>query len=126
MSKKLILEHQLQAIQFSLTFKFSNQPIMKIFHRLLILSIVLLIFSCKSKDKHSETDNLFKFKEYISYNTYGNQSISTNIKVGLAKPLEQFEMTQELKADDYLKISPKVDGKLAIENGNTLIFVPSE
>ena len=96
------------------------------FYRLLILSLTLLIFSCKSKDKHSETDNLFKFKDYISYNTYGNQSITTNIKVGLAQPLEQFEMTQELKADDYLKISPKTDGKLAIENGNTLIFVPSE
>lgn len=126
MSKKLILEHQLQTIQFSLTFKSSNQPIMKIFHRLLILSLILLIFSCKSKDKHSETDNLFKFKEYISYNTYGNQSITTDIKVGLAKPLEQFEMSQELSVNDYLKISPKIDGKLVIENGNTLIFVPSE
>ena len=126
MSKKLILEHQLQAIQFSLTFKSSNQPIMKIFHRLLILSLILLVFSCRSKDKHSETDNLFKFKEYISYNTYGNQSISTNIKVGLAKPLEQFEISQELSVNDYLKISPKIDGKLVIENGNTLIFVPSE
>lgn len=99
---------------------------MKIFHRLLILSLVVLIFSCKDKDKHSETDNLFKFKEYISYNTYGNKSITTDIKVGLARPLEQFEMSQELSVNDYLQISPKVDGKLVIENGNTLIFVPSK
>src|SRR5690554_2298876 len=99
---------------------------MKIFHRLLILSLVLLIFSCKDKDKHSETDNLFKFKEYISYNTFGNKSITTDIKVGLARPLEQFEMSQELSVNEYLQISPKVDGKLVIENGNTLIFVPSE
>ncbi len=101
---------------------------MKIFHRLLILSLVLLIFSCKDKDKdkHSETDNLFKFKEYISYNTFGNKSITTDIKVGLARPLEQFEMSQELSVNEYLQISPKVDGKLVIENGNTLIFVPSK
>ncbi len=99
---------------------------MKISNHFFILALVFLIFSCKDKKEHSETDNLFKFKDYISYNTYGNTSITTNIKVGLARPLEQFEMTQELKADDYLKISPKTDGKLAIENGNTLIFVPSE
>ncbi len=99
---------------------------MKVFHRLLILTLVLLFSSCKDKKEHSETDNLFKFKDYISYNTYGNKSITTDIKVGLTRPLEQFEMTQELKADDYLKISPKTDGKLVIENGNTLIFVPSE
>ncbi|MCG2417435.1 hypothetical protein K8089_00265 [Aequorivita sp. F47161] len=99
---------------------------MKFFCRLLILSLVLLIFSCKDKDKHSETDNLFKFKEYISYNTYGNQSITTAIRVELAKPLEQFEMTQELSTDDYLSISPNTKGKLVVENGKTLIFQPAE
>ena len=99
---------------------------MKIYHRLFILSLVVLVFSCKSKDKHSETDNLFKFKDYISYNTYGNKSITTDIKVGLARPLDQFEMSQELATNDYLKIDPKVDGRLVIENGNTLIFIPSE
>src|SRR5690606_42160547 len=68
------------------------------------------------------TDNLFKFKEYISYNTYGNQSITTDIRVELAKPLEQFELTQELSAKDYLKISPTTEGKLVVENGKTLIL----
>src|SRR5690554_6875708 len=99
---------------------------MKTLYRIFILSLVVLAFSCSDKEKHSETDNLFKFKEYISYNTYGDKSITTNIKVGLARSLEQFEMAQELSANDYLQISPKVDGKLVIENGNSLIFVPSE
>jgi len=92
------------------------------------LSIVLLlfVFSCKDKDQHSETDNLFKFKDYISYNTYGNQSITTDIRVELAKPLEQFELTQELSANDYLSISPNIKGKLIVENGKTLIFQPAE
>lgn len=99
---------------------------MKILQRLLILSLVIFIASCKDKDKHSETDNLFKFKEYISYNTYGNKSITTDIRVELSKPLEQFEMTQELSPDEYLSISPNTKGKLMVENGKTLIFQPSE
>ena len=99
---------------------------MNIASRLIIFALILLVSSCKDKVKHSETDNLFKFKDYISYNTYGNKSITTDIRVGLSRPLDQFEMTQELKTDDYLKISPNIKGKLAIENGNTLIFVPSE
>ncbi|AFL80594.1 large extracellular alpha-helical protein [Aequorivita sublithincola DSM 14238] len=92
------------------------------------LSVVLLlfVFSCKDKDQHSETDNLFKFKEYISYNTFGNQSITTDIRVELSKPLEQFELTQELSAEEYLSISPKTSGKLVVENGKTLVFHPSE
>ncbi len=99
---------------------------MKIHLKFLPILLLLLVFSCKDKDKHSETDNLFKFKEYISYNTYGNQSITTDIRIELAKPLEQFELTQELSADEYLKISPKTEGKLVVENGKTLIFQPSE
>src|SRR5690606_7318312 len=62
----------------------------------------------------------------ISYNTYGNQSITTAIRVELATPLEQFELTQELPAEEYLKITPKTTGKLIVENGKTLIFQPSE
>lgn len=99
---------------------------MKTLQRLLLLSLVIFIASCKDKDKHSETDNLFKFKDYISYNTFGNKSVTTDIRVELAKPLEQFEMTQELAADDYFNISPKTKGKLMVENGKTLIFQPSE
>ena len=99
---------------------------MKTHLKFLPVLLLLFVFSCKDKDKHSETDNLFKFKEYISYNTYGNQSITTDIRVELVKPLEQFELTQELSADDYLKISPATKGKLVVENGKTLIFQPSE
>lgn len=99
---------------------------MKTLLRFLPLLFLVFVFSCKDKDKHAETDNLFKFKEYISYNTYGNKSIATDIRVELAKPLDQFELTQELEADEYLKISPSTKGKLIIENGKTLIFQPAE
>ena len=99
---------------------------MKTSLKFLTVVLLLFVFSCKDKDKHSETDNLFKFKEYISYNTYGNKSITTDIRVELAKPLQQFELTQEISAKEYLNISPKTEGKLLIENGKTLIFQPSE
>ena len=99
---------------------------MKTLLKLLSVVLILFVFSCKDKDKHSETDNLFKFKDFISYNTYGNQSITTDIRVELVKPLEQFELTQELSPDDYLNISPNTSGKLVIENGKTLIFQPAE
>ncbi len=98
---------------------------MKYLLKILPALLLFIVFSCKDKDKHAETDNLFKFKEYIAYNTYGNQSVTTDIRVELVKPLEQFEMTQEL-SNDYISISPSVDGKLIIENGKTLIFQPSK
>jgi len=90
----------------------------------LLITLLILAVSCKKKNG-SETDNLFKFKNYISYHTNGNQSISTPITIALAQQLEPFELTQELPSE-YLHISPKVDGTLVIENGRELIFQPSE
>ncbi|MEX0313147.1 MAG: alpha-2-macroglobulin, partial [Allomuricauda sp.] len=93
--------------------------------RILFSCLIVLSVSCKKKAPESETDNLFKFKDYISYHTHGHQSISTPITIVLAQQLHQFELTQELP-EEYLKISPKVDGKLSIENGRELVFQPSE
>ena len=99
---------------------------MKTLFKFLSVFLLLFVISCNDKDKHSETDNLFKFKKYISYNTYGNLSITTDIRVELAKPLEQFGLTQVLSPKEYINISPKTEGKLIIENGKTLIFQPLE
>lgn len=97
---------------------------MRILNHLLALVLLISFSSCDIKKKTSETDNLFKFKEYISYNTNGNISIVGSIRIDLSKPLEQFEITQEAPSE-YLKISPKTEGKLSIENGRSLIFQPS-
>lgn len=94
-------------------------------YKFLFILLVVLVGSCKKKTSTVETDNLFRFKDYISYHTRGNQSIASPITIVLAQPLEQFELSQELP-NDYLKINPKIDGKLIIENGRELTFQPSE
>lgn len=93
-------------------------------HTLRLLLVLLVIVSCKDKSAE-HTDNLFKFKDYISFNTNGRQSIVEPIRIGLAKSLEQYELNQEIDAN-LISIKPKVDGKLIVENSNTLIFQPSE
>ncbi len=97
---------------------------MKVFSRILVALMVFFVFSCKDKTS-SKIDNLFQFKDYISYNTYGNVSVISPIKIQLAKPLKQFEINQEIPSE-YLITTPKITGKLVVENSNTLIFQPSE
>ncbi|MFS4468508.1 alpha-2-macroglobulin family protein [Maribacter sp. 2210JD10-5] len=89
--------------------------------------LFLILSSCKDKKDNTtlNTDNLFKFKEYISFHTHGNQSIASPIRFVLSKPLEQFEVTQELPSE-YIKTNPKIKGKLSIENGTELLFQPDD
>ena len=87
------------------------------------LLVLFLVISCK--DKPAPTDNLFKFKDYISYHTEGRRSVKTPIRIELAKALTQFELNQEISRD-IVKISPSVDGKLTVRNQRLLEFIPSE
>ncbi|MEZ4874446.1 MAG: hypothetical protein R2793_03095 [Flavobacteriaceae bacterium] len=52
--------------------------------RLFCLATTILFLSCSQNQDHPETDNLFKFKEYIGYNTYGNTSIADPINCALS------------------------------------------
>lgn len=102
---------------------------MKKFFRFLVLSCVIILSSCNKSDSRKGTadvDNLFKFREYIAYNSYGNNSIADPIRIELAKPLEQFDIAVQEIDSDYIKISPKTEGTLEIENSRTLVFTPSE
>ena len=97
---------------------------MKNIYRAFALLCLCLISACKDKDATTETtDNLFRFKEYISFHTQGRSSIAEPIRIDLAQALEQFEMTQEIPSE-YVKVTPPTKGKLLIENSTTLLFKP--
>jgi hypothetical protein len=110
---------------FTVLLLMSKPSHMKLLHRLIPVVLLLLFNSCNQINQVLETDNLFKFKEYISYNTHGIISISSPIRVELSKPLSQFDLAQEIPSE-YMRITPKIKGKLLVENGRTLVFQPSE
>ena len=88
--------------------------------------LLLLLISCKKKDGSSEeTDNLFKFRDYISYTTAGRVSIADPIIINLTNDVEGWEIGQEI-TDNILKIEPKVQGKLLVQNAHALVFKPDE
>lgn len=92
--------------------------------RLLVAVIVLFtLHSCKKKT--DDLDNLYKFREYIAYHTTGSISVADPIEIQLNKTAEKFELTQEIPSE-YLSISPRVSGKLVIENQQSIIFVPDQ
>ncbi|MCF7559460.1 MG2 domain-containing protein [Sabulilitoribacter multivorans] len=90
---------------------------------LAIVAILTLATSCKKKEV--ETDNLFKFRDYISYTTSGLTSVVDPIQINLANDVEGWEMGQEI-TDKIVSISPHVQGKLAVANKHTLLFTPDE
>ncbi|SHG88090.1 alpha-2-macroglobulin family protein [Winogradskyella jejuensis] len=88
-----------------------------------LIIIAFLAVSCK--DKTTETNNIFKFKDYISYTTSGRVSVVEPIKIFLANEVSEWEMGQDLDVD-LIKIKPYVQGKLQALNKTTLLFTPDE
>ncbi len=91
-----------------------------------LLSFVLLmvlVTSCKKKPV--ETDNLFKFKEYISFTTSGLTSVASPIEISLTKDVEGWDMGMEI-TDRIVSISPDVEGKLEVANQHALLFTPNQ
>ena len=84
---------------------------------------ILMIASCKKKTV--ETDNIFKYRDYISYTTSGMTSVAKPIQINLAKVVDGWEMHQEIN-NNLISIKPHVDGKLEVGNNHTLIFTPDE
>lgn len=85
--------------------------------------LIALAVSCKKKPV--ETDNLFKFRDYISYTTSGMTSVASPIQINLANQVEGWEMGQEI-TDKIVSIKPHVEGKLTVANSHTLLFKPDE
>lgn len=87
-----------------------------------LFTILCISLSCKDK---VDTNNVFKFRDYISYTTSGRISVANPIKISLADDVEQWEMGQDLDTD-LIKIEPFVEGKLQAVNKTTLLFTPDE
>ncbi|WP_343766305.1 MG2 domain-containing protein [Gangjinia marincola] len=92
--------------------------------RCLLLFLALAVTTCK-KSSDTETDNLFKFKEYIYQTTGGDISSHDPILISLAKPIEDWEEGMELSSK-VLQVTPDVEGKLIAINANTLEFSPDK
>jgi len=96
---------------------------MKAKNLLFTIVIFLLIFSCKKEEV--KTDNIYKFKEYISYTTSGVVSKTANININLRKDVSGWESNQEISSD-VLSIEPFVEGKLKTLNNHAFAFIPDE
>lgn len=88
-----------------------------------IASLLAIAFSCQKPSP--EPDNIFKFRDYISYTTNGLVSVKEPVRITLAKEVEGWDMGQEI-SDKIFEIKPHVEGKLTVENKHTLLFTPDE
>ena len=87
------------------------------------LAIFILLFSCKKEAV--KTDNIYKFKEYVSYTTSGVVSVTEKINVNLAKEVVGWKTDQEITAD-ILTVKPFVNGKVRTINKHAFVFIPDE
>lgn len=91
----------------------------------LVPFVLIITFLASCKKEAEETDNLFKFRDYISYTTSGMTSVASPIQINLAKAVDEWEMGMEI-SDHILSVKPHVQGKLTANNSNTLTFTPDE
>ena len=81
---------------------------------------IFISLSCTKKE--TETDNLFKFRDYISYTTSGRISTTSSIQISLAKEVEGWEIGNEIDKN-LISIKPHVSGNLKIANKHALILL---
>ena len=96
---------------------------MHIKKHLIILLLLAIVISCKNKT--TDVDNIYKYRDYISYTTSGLVSVADPIKISLADSVAGWEMDKELPSE-ILKITPHVQGQLKAMNNHILIFTPDE
>ncbi|WP_299365092.1 MG2 domain-containing protein [Winogradskyella sp.] len=96
---------------------------MRIKKHLAFLALIALTISCKKKPV--ETDNIFKYRDYISYTTSGRVSVVEPVKINLSKEVEGWETEQQLD-NKLVKMYPYTQGTLKTLNKHTLLFTPDE
>ncbi|WP_418603717.1 alpha-2-macroglobulin family protein [Hwangdonia sp.] len=87
--------------------------------------VLILALAASCKKKVVETDNLFKFRDYISYTTSGIASVANPIQINLANEVDGWEMGAEITVK-IVSIKPHVEGKLTVASKHTLLFTPDE
>ncbi len=87
----------------------------------IVLFVFIGLYSCKKTAP--ETDNIFEFKDYIYQTTAGTISAKESIIVGLQKEVTDWQANQEVPSN-LISITPKIQGKLTVENNKTLRFTP--
>ena len=85
--------------------------------------LLLLILSCKEKDR--PTDNIFKFKDFINYTSSGRISVADHIEIGLTQAINGWEEGKVLDAS-LVSFSPRTDGELKVLSARQLAFYPAE
>ena len=86
---------------------------------------VLLTLAISCKKKPVETDNIFKFRDYISYTTSGLVSVIEPVKISLTEAVDGWKTNEEIDSD-LIELQPYVQGKLQALNNHTIIFTPDE
>ncbi|MDP2060919.1 MAG: hypothetical protein Q8J97_14345, partial [Flavobacteriaceae bacterium] len=88
--------------------------------------LTILLQACKEKESpKSLSDDLFRFREYITDATHGLVSASSEVRVAFREPVVSWSEGQVLKPE-LLRISPHVQGKLIALNRQTMAFVPDQ
>mgnify|MGYP000212236787 CR=1 FL=1 len=85
--------------------------------------LILMALAVSCKKTPVETDNVFKYRDYISYTTSGLISVIEPITINLAEEVKDWEAEQDLDTD-FVKIKPHVQGTLKAINKHTLVFTP--
>jgi len=98
---------------------------MRLHHIFIALIVSATILSCKNEKSQKSTDNLFKFKNYISYTTSGVVSVADPININLVKEATNLVSNKEI-SQRFFSISPTIEGKLIALNSRALFFQPSK
>jgi len=100
---------------------FTKKIVMRNTTFFILFCVFVGFYSCKKES--AETNNIFEFKDYIYQTTAGTVSVNDPIIIGLQKEVTDWKNDQEVPSN-LLKISPKVNGKLFVQNNKTLRFEP--
>ena len=79
--------------------------------------------SCSSDPKPAS--NAHEFSEYVSAYSSGLLSSESQIRIVLAKPIEDFPGVNMPVADKVLSFTPEISGELTWEDQSTILFSPA-